>query len=212
MSTSEITLDSLGADVTNIMDTAEAMLALGEGNVHSKGVTTSTEEKALALLGSGVQAEHVAAALGVTPSRISQLLSDEVFALKVATMRYENLRKHNERDGAIDGIEDLLITKLKASMPLMIKPDTIIRAFNVVNAAKRRGSSSPEQTVNQQNIINLTLPTQIVQQFVKNTDNQVIKAGEQELITMSSNTLLNNAKSVTVSPAEIEIDDAASEL
>ena len=212
MSTSEITLDSLGADVTNIMDTAEAMLALGEGNVHSKGVTTSTEEKALALLGSGVQAEHVAAALGVTPSRISQLLSDEVFALKVATMRYENLRKHNERDGAIDGIEDLLITKLKASMPLMIKPDTIIRAFNVVNAAKRRGSSSPEQTVNQQNIINLTLPTQIIQQFVKNTDNQVIKAGEQELITMSSNTLLNNAKSLTVSPAEIEIDDAASKL
>ena len=212
MSTSEITLESLGADVTNTMNTAEAMLALGEGNVHSKGVTTSTEEKALALLGSGVQAEHVAAALGVTPSRISQLLSDEVFALKVATMRYENLRKHNERDGAIDGIEDLLITKLKASMPLMIKPDTIIRAFNVVNAAKRRGSSSPEQTVNQQNIINLTLPTQIVQQFVKNTDNQVIKAGEQELITMSSNTLLNNAKSVTVSPAEIEIDDAASKL
>ena len=207
-----ITLDSLGADVTNTMDTAEAMLASREGNVHSKGVTTSTEEKALALLGSGVQAEHVAAALGVTPSRISQLLSDEVFALKVATMRYENLRKHNERDGAIDGIEDLLITKLKASMPLMIKPDTIIRAFNVVNAAKRRGSSSPEQTVNQQNIINLTLPTQIIQQFVKNTDNQVIKAGEQELITMSSNTLLNNAKSLTVSPAEIEIDDAASKL
>ena len=212
MSTSEITLESLGADVTNTMDTAEAMLALGEGNVHSKGVTTSTEEKALALLGSGVQAEHVAAALGVTPSRISQLLSDEVFALKVATMRYENLRKHNERDGAIDGIEDQLIAKLKASMPLMIKPDTIIRAFNVVNAAKRRGSSSPEQTVNQQNIINLTLPTQIIQQFVKNTDNQVIKAGEQELITMSSNTLLNNAKSLTVSPAEIEIDDAASKL
>jgi len=207
-----ITLESLGADVTNTMNTAEAMLASGEGNVHSKGVTTSTEEKALALLGSGVQAEHVAAALGVTPSRISQLLSDEVFALKVATMRYENLRKHNERDGAIDGIEDLLITKLKASMPLMIKPDTIIRAFNVVNAAKRRGSSSPEQTVNQQNIINLTLPTQIIQQFVKNTDNQVIKAGEQELITMSSNTLLNNAKSLTVSPAEIEIDDAASKL
>ena len=212
MSTSEITLEALGSEVVNTMNTAEAMLALGEGNVHSKGVTTSTEEKALALLGSVVQAEHVAAALGVTPSRISQLLSDEVFALKVATMRYENLRKHNERDGAIDGIEDQLIAKLKASMPLMIKPDTIIRAFNVVNAAKRRGSSSPEQTVNQQNIINLTLPTQIIQQFVKNTDNQVIKAGEQELITMSSNTLLNNAKSLTVSPAEIEIDDAASKL
>ena len=207
MSTSETKdlLESLGGGV----ETSSLKTTSTEGNSHSKGVTTSVEERALLLLGSGVQAEHVAAALGVTPSRISQLLSNEEFALKVATARYENLRKHNERDGAIDGIEDQLIAKLKASMPLMIKPDTIIRAFNVVNAAKRRGSSSPEQTVNQQSIINLTLPTQIVQQFVKDTHNQVIKAGSQELLTMSSNTLLTNAGIKKLSNDQ---DDAAPEL
>ena len=67
---------------------------------------TLTEERALALLGSGVSPTAVAASLGITDSRISQLLSDENFAAEVATLRYQNLQKHNARDSAYDSLED----------------------------------------------------------------------------------------------------------
>lgn len=155
------------------------------------GLTSSTEERALQLLGSGIAASSVAAALGVTESRISQLLSREDFAQKVSNLRYENLQKHNLRDSAYDSLEDKLLYKLEKSIPLMFKPETLLNAIKVVNGAKRRGQSAPEQVINQQNIVNLVLPAIITEKFTVNVNNQVIRAGEQELHTIPSSTLLN---------------------
>jgi len=153
-------------------------------------VLSSTEERVLSLLGQGISAESVANALGVSPSRISQLLSDENFANKVAQLRYEKLQTHTKRDNAYDDIEDELLLKLKKSMPLMFRPETVLKAIQVINGAKRRGQSAPEQIVNQQNIVNILLPAHINNKFTTNINNQVIKAGEQELLTMTSGNLI----------------------
>lgn len=155
---------------------------------------TTTEDRALALLGAGINAEAVAAALGVSPSRISQLLSDERFAAQVAELRFNNLQQHNTRDASYDSLEDELITKLKKSIPLMMRPMDILKAIQVINGAKRRGQSAPDQIVNQQNIVNVVLPTQIVNKFTTNINNQVIKAGNQDLITMPSGNLLKQVE------------------
>jgi hypothetical protein len=159
--------------------------------------TTNTEERALSLLGDGVDPETVASALGVTPARISQLLADEEFAGKVATLRYENLAAHNKRDGELNNLEDELIRKLKKSLALIMRPMDMIKALQVVNNAKRRGQSAPNQVVNQQSIVSLTLPTQIVQKFTTNVHNQVVVAGGQSLETMQSGTLLKKLESNT---------------
>ncbi len=173
---------------------------------------TSTEDRALALLGEGVKPEAVAAALGVDPSRISQLLSDEVFANQVAELRFNNLQKHNKRDNAYDRLEDKLIQKLENSL-FMLRPGEILKAIQVVNGAKRRGQSSPEQVNGQQTIVNIVLPTQITQKFVTNTKNQVIKAGDQELLTIPSGNLLDRIEKKTEdSPSEKVIEhDTSSE-
>jgi hypothetical protein len=156
----------------------------------AQGLTSSIEERALQLLGSGIAAEATANALGVTPSRISQLLSEQHFSDQVATLRYENLQKHNVRDNSYDSLEDTLLIKLEASIPFMLKPAEILKALQVTNAAKRRGQSAPDQTINQQNIVNLVLPEVIAQRFTVNIDNQVTRAGEQELHTMPASNLL----------------------
>jgi hypothetical protein len=163
----------------------------------TKGIPTSLDERALKLLGSGVLPEQVAAALGVTAGRISQLLSDDVFAEKVATLRYANLQQHNERDSAYDSIEDELLTKLRNSLPLMIRPDTILKAIGVINSAKRRGQSAPHQVTNQQTVVQLVLPTLIAQKFSVNSNNQVIRTGEQDLLTMQSGNLLARVEEAT---------------
>jgi len=164
------------------------------GNTYGTGTTSSIEERALSLLGSGVAAEQVAAALGVTPSRIAQLLSQKVFADRVASLRYTHLQKHNIRDGKYDALEDTLLGKLEKSMPLLIKPESILKAIAVVNNAKRRGQSTPEQVTNQQNIVNLVLPNVIAARFSIDINNQVIKAGDQSLLTMPSGNLLKQVE------------------
>lgn len=155
---------------------------------HSLTATT-TESQALELLGSGCNASQVAAALGVSESLISQFLSREDFSVAVAERRFKSLLKHNKRDDELDSLEDKLIEKLKNIIPYMHKPGEIIHAFTRINAAKRRGSSAPEAVSAQQTVISLNLPIQILAQITVNAQNQVIKAGQQELLTIQSGRL-----------------------
>lgn len=188
-------LESLGIDPVELLPREEQEAEAQKANSHySTGQTTSVEERALSLLGSGISAESVAGALGVTPARISQLLAEESFAKRVADLRYKSLQSHNKRDGQYDSLEDKLIKKLEESLPLMVKPVTILKAIATINGAKRRGQSAPEQVVNQQNIVNLILPQVIADKFSVNGDNQVTKAGEQELLTMASGNLLQQVE------------------
>lgn len=160
----------------------------------STSTTTSTEERALALLGSGIGPETVASALGVSVSRISQLLSQEEFSARVSQLRFESLSKHNTRDATYDSLEDTLLTRMADCIPLMHKPMDILRAITVINSAKRRGSATPEAITNQQTVVQLIIPTQIINKFTSNINNQVVKVGTQDLITIQSGTLLDQVK------------------
>lgn len=157
---------------------------------YSSGVTSAVEEKALKLLGAGIQQEAVAAALGVSPGRITQLLANEEFADEVAKLRYAALQEHTVRDGKYNSLEDQLLTKLEASLPLLMRPESILKALSVVNGAKRRGLDTPQATTSMTTIVNLTLPTNVIDKFVVNSDNQVTRAGTQTLHTMSSGNLM----------------------
>jgi hypothetical protein len=162
---------------------------------------TSTESRALTLLGSGIPPETVAATLGVSASRISQLLSTTEFAAQVAELRFSNLQKHNERDSYYDEMEDKLLERMKDCLPLMMRPMEILKAIQIINAAKRRGASAPDAITAQQTIVSLTVPIQIIQKFQTTQNKQVTHAGEQELVTMQSSTLLKEIQDVTPSLA-----------
>lgn len=192
-------LDSLGGT------TKQEILA--EPNSHySPGTTTSVEERALSLLGSGIAVISVAAALGVTESRISQLLSNKIFASQVATLRYKTLQSHNVRDGRYDTLEDRLLKRLENSLPLLIRPEAVLKAITIVNGAKRRGQSSPEQIISQDNVVNIILPNVIIEKFTVSVNNQVVKAGDQELLTMPSGNLLKQVEDAEVLRIEQEKD------
>ena len=225
----DITLDSLGGSSLPFSDEEITGIApaLTESNTltasdrystttpsshYSPGVTSGLEEKALNLLGSGIAAESVAAALGVTPGRIAQLLSEETFSDEVSKLRYKSLQSHNVRDSKYDSLEDRLLEKLEKSLPLMIKPETILNAMTRVNAAKRRGQSAPAQVVNQQNIINLTLPTVLADKFSIDINNQVVKAGDQELLTMASGNLLKQVEVAQEDTAQKKIQQKVRKL
>lgn len=155
-----------------------------------------TKARALDLLGDGIASNIVAQTLGVSESYISQLLADEVFLKGVVERRYAHLAKHNARDAAYDAIEDDLLERLKATLPMLFDPMKIVRVIQVINAAKRRGQSAPESITQQNVVVNLTLPTAVIDRFsiVKDINNQIIEAGEQKLVTIQSGTLLDRVK------------------
>jgi len=155
--------------------------------------TSLTEDRAAALLGAGIPAETVAASLGVSPARISQLLSDDAFAARVAELRFASLQKHNARDASYDSIEDELIDRLQKNIPLMHKPMEILKAIQVINGAKRRGTSTPDAIHEKQQVVQLTIPIQIVNKFATNLQGQVTSVSdgikEQSLVTIQSGSL-----------------------
>lgn len=156
--------------------------------------TNSTSDRVLTLLGNGVSPEQVASALGITVSRVSQLLSDPEFTSKVAELRFSALQKHNSRDELYDSIEDALLEKLGDCLCFITKPFELLKAIQVINAAKRRGSSAPDQVLASQTIVNITIPSMAATKFVTNPQNQVVRAGSQELLTIQSGSLMKRVQ------------------
>ena len=151
---------------------------------------TGVLERAIKLLGSGLSAEVVASTLGVSPSTVSMWLGNDEVSRQVTALRYEGLQKHNVRDNSYDALEDTLLEKMHDSVPLMMRPMEILKALSVINAAKRRGQSSQDSIHEKQTVVNLILPTQVVNQFQVDVKNTVIKTGDQELLTINPKQLL----------------------
>lgn len=177
------------------------------------GITTTTEDRALALLGQGIAAELVANACGVDPSRISQLISDPEFSRKLADVRFQNLSKHNARDAKYDSIEDALLERLEAQIPMMYEPMKIVAALSRVNGAVRRGASTPDSIQGTKEVVSLTLPTVLIQQFTQNIhlnqNNQVVKAGEQDLVTVQSVQMSKLLAARKGSPNDLVIENSS---
>lgn len=162
---------------------------------------SSTETRAMELLGSGCAPETVAAALGVTASRISQLLADESFAIAVADLRFQNLQRHTAIDSSYDTMEEQLLVKLQDLIPLMLRPMEVLKALQVLNAAKRRGAAGVPQTIQHQQIVNITIPVFMKQQIITDVNNQVVQIGNKDLVTIQPSVLLkgrnSNEKSIS---------------
>lgn len=175
----------------------------------SSSTSTSTEDRALALLGSGINPETVASALGVSISRISQLLSSPEFSAQVAELRFSHLQKHNERDNEYDSLEDKLLEKLKDLLPLMHRPMEVLKSIQVINAAKRRGQSAPDSLTQQQTIVQLILPSIIHQTYAvqQNIHNQVVKAGDTDLLTIQSSQLLKTLEGKELKQNELNTEE-----
>jgi hypothetical protein len=149
------------------------------------------------LLGSGLNAETVASAVGCEVSYISQLLSDEQFASDVSSLRTVALTAYSRRDETINGMEDKIISKLAAIIEDdgFYKPKDLLAAFAIVNKAQRRGSPLTHTGNTITNIVQLSLPTQIVKQFTTNRMNEVIEVEGQTMVTMPAHSLLRKLAS-----------------
>ena len=62
--------------------------------------------------------------------------------------------------------------------------------MQVLNAARRRGVPAQESVVVNQQIVNLQIPTKILQHFATNRTGEVIEVGDKSVVTMPAQQLL----------------------
>lgn len=144
------------------------------------------------LLGQGLSNEVVATAVGCTTSYITQLMSEDTFLAKVISLRAANLQANTKRDRSIDSLEDRLIEKFSDMIPYITKPMEILAAMRTTNAMIRRGVSASDSTVINQTVVNLTMPTNIMQNFVTNSQGEVVEVAGKTLVTMPAHQLLKS--------------------
>lgn len=150
------------------------------------------KDKALQLLGTGLGPTEVSTTLGCDPSYISQLLMDEGFRSEVLTLRMQHLQASTRRDKEIDSIEDELLVKVRENLPYLVKWADIVRAFAIVNSAKRRGAQSAGNINVTQQIVNISLPEAARRVFTTNHEGVVVQVDEQVTTTMPLQTLLRD--------------------
>jgi hypothetical protein len=160
----------------------------------------ASQDRIKQLLGTGLSAEVVASTIGVHPSYISQLMSEETFYNEVIELRTKTLAAASVRDRGIDEIESMLIEKLheQVSTNAIYKPRDLLHAFALVNRATRRGVSAQQGTVINNQVINLTLKKKVVNNFKTNDLGEVVEVEGQTLVTMPASTLLKTLISEAV--------------
>ena len=158
----------------------------------------SLEERAVALLASGVAPSKVAEICDVDPSRISQLMDSSVFKEKLSEAKFDQATKYTSIDQKLNALEETVIDGLTETIGMVLDPLKLVRVLQVVNGAKRRGTQLLGDGLDHVPIVSLTLPTKIVNNFVVNQVNQVVQAGGEDLITIQPSQmkeLLNEQKS-----------------
>jgi len=165
-----------------------------------------TKQQIKSLLSGGCTQRQAALAVGVDESYVSQLMTgDEEFATEVISARIIALKDQSARDGQYDLLEDKILKKLHDQLHMVVNSDKLVRMLAVVNGAKRRGAQQQEngQAGPITNVINLTLPTAIINRYRTNTSNEVIEVNEQGMVGMPATVLMEKIKPNNVPAAQI---------
>lgn len=157
----------------------------------------SLEERAIALLASGIVPSKVAEICDVDPSRISQLMDSPAFKSQLGEAKFEQATKYTSIDQKLNDLEETVIDGLTNTIGMVMDPLKLARVLQVVNGAKRRGVGLSGDGLDHVPIVSLTMPVKVVNNFVVNQVNQVVKAGGEDLVTIQPSQmkeLLNGQK------------------
>lgn len=177
-------------------------------------------ERIAVLLASGLKAAQVSTIVGISPSRISQLLQEEDFKNLLLLKEADNTEKDIEETAITakyHAAEHLLLEQITALAPISELRD-VVGALKVVadrqDKAKQRINPNPlGGTVIHQNIVNLTLPMQALPQKTIHISGarEVVGINDTELAPMSSTGVTNlfkNLKEVKDGLSQIQREDA----
>lgn len=151
-----------------------------------------TAGRILKYLCAGCNEVQAATACGVDPSFVSQLKQEPEFVEQIAEALRKSLVDAKEIDDNYNEIEKVAAKKLRDLMGYMQSPDQLLRVAKFANEAKKKltpvGAMNGEQ-VSDIAPVRLMLPTILVQQYIVNPNQEVVKVGETNLTTLNSKSM-----------------------
>jgi hypothetical protein len=145
-----------------------------------------SKERLLKYLVAGATQAQAASALGLSESYVSDLHSEDGFKAELAARKLANLEQHITVDNTIRSVESAAITKLKTLLPMVMDPMKVLAIFKVANSARSSQQVNQNPTVAATTIVNLQLPTAILQTYKSDSMGKIISIGETPMVTLQS--------------------------
>lgn len=150
---------------------------------------TFMREKIIEMLGRGITAVQVAAAVGCDDSYISQLLSEEGVEQRIVELKAAHFSKYVEQDSLVDKAEAEALEKVAYLLPFITRPSEAVRVYSMLNAAKRRTSDAASNAQAVAQTVALELPAAARVRFTITHDKQVIEIEGRSLTTLPAKSL-----------------------
>lgn len=164
-------------------------------------------DRIVSLLGQGFPPAQVAAAVGVTPAYVSQVLDISEHREKVAVRRAAVLEESAALDVKLNSLEQKALKLIEDKMFFVRSPLEAARIFSTLNSAKRRTQQGdPTQDVAAITQVNIVLPRAASVHIQLNNNNQVIEVEGQTMAPLPSRALPALAASIKES-AVIDIKE-----
>jgi hypothetical protein len=149
---------------------------------------SSVEQRIIKFLTQKVKPAQIASCVGLPIEAVISLAGRQDVAEIVTKAHTEHIESANSRDALYDELELEAAKYMKRALPMLLaKPSELIKVITGLNSLKRRGSIAGEDSATGSGaVVQLNLPNILIQNFQVNIDNQVIRAGEQDLTTLPS--------------------------
>lgn len=133
------------------------------------------QERIKKLLGNGLPGTIVASTVGCDPSYVSQLMEDEGFKNDVLVLRAGKAQGAVARDTSWDTVEQMALDKAIQMLPLVSRPNDLIRLAAFANSAKRRATEYAGAQETGASVVNIILPQAAAVHFQMNNNSQVVE-------------------------------------
>jgi hypothetical protein len=145
-----------------------------------------TRERLITYLVAGATQAQAAAALGISESYVSDMHAEDSFKEELASRKMAALESSISTENQIKKVESLAITKLEKLMPTIMDPMKALAIFKVTNAARISQTVVSNPAVAATAIVNLHLPTVLLQNYKADSSNRIISINDTPMITLQS--------------------------
>lgn len=165
-------------------------------------------ERIKKLLGQNLPTSVVASAVGCDPSYVSQLLEDEEFKNEVLLARAKRAEGAIARDQLWDSVENMALDKAVQMIPLVSRPNDLVRLAAMANAAKRRSAEYSGAQETGSAVVNIVLPSIAAVHFQMNAQAQVVEVDGRStapLATKNLATMMKERKEIRDAQGIVEV-------
>lgn len=174
------------------------------------------KDHVIKLIANGVPTSSIAAAVGCDDSYISQLRTDPEVQAAVAELKSATLAQDMKFDELLDDAEALALQKVQQTLRFA-NLGQAVKAFQVLNNAKRRNDSGASAAANVTNVtVAISLPAAIAPQYLTDAKAQIVEVEGRTMQTATPRSLdqLLAARAGNASnlPAITAVEKAATRL